>query len=111
MTRNNTGPETVQNIDHSQETPQQSGFMSLVNATLRANLSDLVKLNIDNGWVLLCEWRECLNLSREEVADKLGVPVAAIEIFEKRKARLRKTTIAQLATTHDLKPEKSQLNP
>ena len=82
-------------------------FLDLINeATARANPEDLARLNLQEGRILVSEWRKCLNLSQETVADRLGIPVFALEMLEKSGAKLRKTTIAQLAATLDLTPIK-----
>ncbi len=85
-----------------------SVFLDLIKAST-ANLegADLTKMNLeDNGRVLVSEWRKCLNLTQEEVAARMGIPVVALDLLEKSGAKLRKETIAQLAGSLELAPVK-----
>lgn len=82
-------------------------FLDLIRgATERINTEDLTKLHLEDGRILVSEWRKCLNLTQETVAEKLGIPVVALDLLEKSGAKLRKTTIQQLAATLDLTPVK-----
>lgn len=85
-----------------------SVFLDLVRgSTEQIDTEELTRLHLEDGRILVSEWRKCLNLSQEAVAEKLGIPLVALDLLEKSGAKLRKTTIQQLAATLDLTPAKA----
>ncbi len=58
---------------------------------------DVVGLTVDKDYSLIRAWREYLNMTQGEVAEKIGVTQPALAQMEKPGARLRKATLTKLA--------------
>ncbi len=108
MERKEVDHKKVSKNGHDYAVLPYSVFLDLIKAST-ANIegANLSQMNLeDDGRVLVSEWRKCLNLTQEEVAGKMGIPVVALDLLEKSGARLRRTTIAQLAESLNLVPVK-----
>ncbi|HNS08940.1 MAG TPA: helix-turn-helix transcriptional regulator [Candidatus Ozemobacteraceae bacterium] len=108
MERKEVDHKKVSKNGHDYAVLPYSVFLDLIKAsTASIEGANLSHMNLeDDGHVLVSEWRKCLNLTQEEVAGKMGIPVVALDLLEKSGAKLRRTTIAQLAESLDLAPVK-----
>ncbi|MCX8675881.1 helix-turn-helix transcriptional regulator [Gilliamella sp. B3023] len=67
-------------------------------------LSDVVNMVFDNTYSPAQAWREYLNLSQVEVANRIGISQSAYSQYEKSQ-KLRKTTRIKIAEALHIKPE------
>jgi len=58
---------------------------------------EVVSLMIDNDWSIIRAWREYLEFTQLEVAERVGISQAALSQMETSGKRLRKTTREKLA--------------
>jgi DNA-binding XRE family transcriptional regulator len=58
---------------------------------------EVVSLMVDNDWSIIRAWREYLELTQLEVAERAGISQAALSQMETGGKRLRKTTREKLA--------------
>lgn len=66
--------------------------------------SDVVNMFFDNNYSPAQAWREYLNLSQVEVANRIGISQSAYSQYEKSQ-KLRKTTRIKIAEALHIKPE------
>ncbi|MCX8663587.1 helix-turn-helix domain-containing protein [Gilliamella sp. B2911] len=66
--------------------------------------SDVVNMVFDNNYSPAQAWREYLNLSQVEVANRIGISQSAYSQYEKSQ-KLRKTTRIKIAEALHVKPE------
>lgn len=66
--------------------------------------SDVVNMVFDNNYSPAQAWREYLNLSQVEVANRIGISQSAYSQYEKSQ-KLRKTTRIKIAEALHIKPE------
>jgi DNA-binding XRE family transcriptional regulator len=66
---------------------------------------DVVERHIFEGISLVRAWREYKRLSQQELAETMGVSQSAYSQMEKPEARLRKATLAKLASALGVLPE------
>ena len=109
MERKEVDHKKVSKNGHDYAVLPYSVFLDLIKAsTASIEGANLSHMNLeDDGRVLVSEWRKCLNLTQEEVAGKMGIPVVALDLLEKSGAKLRRTTIEQLAESLNLAPAKA----
>lgn len=90
-----------------QNTRPDTTFEGMVKDSMREHVNSRVmtSLRVDEGKVLVSEWREYLKLSRAEVAERFGLPQAVFDRIEKTGAKLRQNTIVNLAEILGLHPE------
>lgn len=65
---------------------------------------DVVNMVFDNNYSPAQAWREYLNLSQVEVANRIGISQSAYSQYEKSQ-KLRKTTRIKIAEALHIKPE------
>ena len=66
--------------------------------------SNVVNMVFDNNYSPAQAWREYLNLSQVEVANRIGISQPAYSQYEKSQ-KLRKTTRIKIAEALHIKPE------
>ena len=66
--------------------------------------SNVVNMVFDNNYSPAQAWREYLNLSQVEVANRIGISQSAYSQYEKSQ-KLRKTTRIKIAEALHIKPE------
>lgn len=67
--------------------------------------SNVVNMVFDNNYSPAQAWREYLNLSQVEVANRIGISQSAYSQYEKSQ-KLRKTTQIKIAEAIHIKPER-----
>jgi len=58
---------------------------------------EVVGLTVKKGFSLVRAWREYLDFSQKEVAEKMGITQAALSQMESGEKKLRKATLEKLA--------------
>jgi len=74
-------------------------------AAVSGTPQEVMRKRYIEGKSLIQAWREHLDLSQKEVAQKLGITQAAYQQMEKKSARPRKNTLIKLAQAFALDPE------
>ena len=81
-------------------------YLRLVNPELNEPTTphEVVEKFLGQGKSLVQAWREYLNLTQEEVAQRLGIKQSSYQQIEKKSARPQAATLEKIAFAFDIEP-------